>query len=393
MRSCLAEALAVHWPIPSRSTSDAVCVWVWSIYRATAFVPLSAASLDEIPVHRVKADAIQQLRKHHTRDIKADSSSSDRDRQRATLRLRDLAHRSLDWFSLHLEEFDQWLQDEQRPIGSYLTGLAGKKKVTLALRPANEMPFPTLQLSISGVKNKVSDLSQRTFTTYTIDVAFNDMTWQLSRRYKEFAALQEQLASKLPSKAASLPMLPPKHIYTPREGEFVERRRVQLEQYLHQLLVDPVISNDVLLMSFLGVVSTSRDPELSQSNKGVVHVTALHNSLHYGDIVLFSCKFGASVLQRTVSNAASWLVSGLIARMGDMTLFVRARAIAVHRVQVRPRRHCCPRRLTLAPADHGGDFRRHPSLLAQAASHGVLTRSVQLDRRAEVRWRADSCVY
>jgi len=362
------------------------------IYRATAFIPLSAASLDEIPVHRVKADAIQQLRKHHTQDIKADSSTSDRGRQRATLRLRDLAHKSLDWFSLHIEELDQWLQDEQRPIGSYLTDLAGRKKVTLALRPANEMPFPTLQLSISGAKNKVSDLSQRTFTTYTIDVAFNDMTWQLSRRYKEFAALHEQLESKHPSKVASLPMLPPKHIYTPREGEFVERRRVQLEQYLHQLLTDSVISNDVLLMSFLGVVSTSRDPELSQSNKGVVHVTALHNSLNYGDILLFSCKFGASVLQRTVGNAVSCIVPGLIARMGADMIY-RARAVSVHWVQVRPRRHCCPWRLTLTPADHGGDFRRHPGLLAQAATHGVLARSVQLDRRTEVQCRADSCVY
>lgn len=272
------------------------------LYRATAFIPLGAASLDEISVHRIKVDAIQQLRKQHAQAIEADTSTSDRGHQRATLRLRDLAHRSLDWFSLLLEESDRWLQDEQRCIGSYLTDLAGKRKVTLALRPANEMPFPTLRLSISGAKNKVSDLSQRTFTTYTIDVAFNDMTWQLSRRYKEFAALHDQLARKYPDSAAALPLLPPKHIFTPREGEFVDRRRVQLEQYLHQLLADPVLSNDVILMSFLGVVSTSRDPELSQSSMGVLHVTSLHNSLNYGDIVLFSCKFGASVLQRTVSD-------------------------------------------------------------------------------------------
>lgn len=271
----------------------------------SASIPLGLSSLDTISVHRIKFDAIQQMRKYHLGLLGNNthpSSDLQTSKQQNTtaVTFQDLVCRSPDWFMLVHKEQKLWLQDEQRAIGAYLPGLAKVKKMVLALRPAYEMPHPTLRLTITDAKTKVSDLTQREYTAYIIDVVFSDMTWQLARRYKEFAALHSQLAKKYSGHDTSLPVLPPKHVFTPKEGEFVDRRRLQLEHYLLRLMMHPIVSNDVLLLSFLGVVSTSRDPELSQSHMGVLHVTSLHNSLSYGDILLFSCKFGASVLQRTV---------------------------------------------------------------------------------------------
>lgn len=221
-----------------------------------------------------------------------------------------MLRRDADFFVLCYEERDRWFKDEQCPIGYYLqdatatasspSSSSAKRTLILALRPLNTMPHPTIQVEIAATKNKVSDLSQKTYTSYQVDVVFNDMKWQLTRRYKEFDALQSHLKRKYAP--VLLPKLPAKHLFTPIEGDFVDRRREQLDNYLKQMILHPLAGSDVLLLSFLGVVSTSRDPELSNhhDNKNVLHITTLHQSLDCGDILLFSCKFGASVLQRKV---------------------------------------------------------------------------------------------
>jgi hypothetical protein len=207
-----------------------------------------------------------------------------------------------DHFALHFTGgADLWLKDEQQPISHYIKHGSKVRTIALSLEPQSAMPFPTLELSISSTKNKVSDLSQKAYTAYLIDVHFNDMRWQVERRFKEFHKLHHELKEKYP--VCELPRLPCKHVFTPLEGQFVHRRRLQLEQYTRELVDHPLLSLDVLLLSFLGVVSTSRDRDLSKNEKSVIHVTALHVGLDYGDIILFSCRFGASVLQRKVTGA------------------------------------------------------------------------------------------
>jgi hypothetical protein len=253
-------------------------------------VPVSEASQEIVSVRQVKLDAMRQLQAELRRPVnKAKASKPGL--------LKSLLHREADTFILYLDVGDQWLKDEQQSIGHYLLGCANRR-IELDLLPLNKMPQPTIDLAIVATRNKISDLSQRSYTSYVIDVVFNGTTWQLARRYKEFDALHSHLKSKYP--AVEIPGLPPKHVWTPVEGEFVTNRKEQLEAFLKQLLLHPVTSTDVMLMSFLGVVSVSRDPELGHSEKAVIHVTTLHDSVECGDIILFSCRFGASRLQRKV---------------------------------------------------------------------------------------------
>ncbi|KAE8897010.1 hypothetical protein PF005_g16779 [Phytophthora fragariae] len=259
----------------------------------STIVPVSEASQDRVNVRQVKLDAIKQLQAELRRSTNKDKTST-------TGLLQNILQREADTFVLHLDIGDQWLKDEQQSIGHYILGCASRK-IELALLPLNKMPQPTLDLSIVGTKTKISDLSQRPYTCYLIDIIFNGTTWQLARRYKEFDTLHSHLKSKHP--AVDLPSLPPKHVFTPLEGEFIDYRKDQLESFLKQLILHPVASTDVLLLSFLGVVSVSRDPELSQSGKSVIHVTSLHNSVACGDIILFSCRFGASRLQRKFTGS------------------------------------------------------------------------------------------
>ncbi|TYZ58375.1 hypothetical protein PybrP1_006183 [[Pythium] brassicae (nom. inval.)] len=264
-------------------------------------VPLTEASQDQVSVKQVKLDVIQQLR---TRLGAAPTTTPGV--------FRDLLRREADFFLLCDDERELWFQDEHQPMAFYLrrplspTGAAAateaKRALFLALRPINTLPPPMLEVAIPAAKNKVSDLSQTTYTAYQLDVSFNAMKWQVTRRYKEFDALQSRLKDKYAP--VPLPKLPPKHLFTPREGEFVDRRREQLENYVQQLVLHPLAGSDVLVLSFLGVVSTARDPELgNREQKNVLHITTLHQSLDCGDILLFSCRFGASVLQRKFTGA------------------------------------------------------------------------------------------
>ncbi|KAG7386705.1 hypothetical protein PHYPSEUDO_015385 [Phytophthora pseudosyringae] len=255
----------------------------------STIVPVSEASQERVSARQVKLDALRLMRAELRRSASEDKEG-----------LLRMLEREADSFVLYLDIGDQWIKDEELSIGHYILGCASRK-IDLELVPMNRMPQPTLDLAIVGTKNKISDLSQRPYTSYVIDVVFNGTTWQLARRYKEFDALHSQLKSKYPG--TELPGLPPKHVFTPVEGEFINYRKEQLEAFLKQLVLHPIASTDVLLMSFLGVVSFSRDPELGHSEKSVVHVTSLHDSVAVGDIILFSCRFGASRLQRKFTGS------------------------------------------------------------------------------------------
>ncbi|RLN90593.1 hypothetical protein BBJ28_00007965 [Nothophytophthora sp. Chile5] len=259
----------------------------------SAMIPISKASKEDVTVEQVKTDAIKQLRTELRRpgnEAKAATAGL----------LQNVLRHEPDSFVLCFQTENQWFQDEQRSIGYYIRDHASRK-VQLELVPTSSIPLPTLDLAIVSTKNKVSDLSQRSYTNYVVDVSFNGTAWQLARRFKEFYLLNCRLKTKYPG--VELPRLPPKQAFTPLEGIFIQRRRAQLENYLKQVLVHPVLGSDVLLLSFLGVVSTSRDRELGQSEKSVIHVTTLHDSVRCGDIVLFSCRFGASRLQRKFTGA------------------------------------------------------------------------------------------
>lgn len=263
-----------------------------------ASIPLTSSLRQSTPIYQIKLQALEELRK-----IGYDALNEPaRESTAASHWLQDYLRHEADWFALLMPTASGvWFKDEQRPLNHYVRTDHKDPIIHLKLEPITAMPHPTIALSITSTKNRVSDLSQRNYTTYLIDVSFNDMTWQVPRRYKDFHRLHQSLTAT--HTQCMLPKLPPKHIFTPVEGEFVAKRRVQLEAYVRHLVDHPVLGSDVLVLSFLGVVSTSRDRDLSRNAKNVIHVTALHVGLDYGDVVLFSCRFGASVIQRKVTGA------------------------------------------------------------------------------------------
>ncbi len=74
------------------------------------------------------------------------------------------------------------------------------------------------------------------------------MEWHVERRYKEFAALHETLEKEY-RKHEYLPPLPPKFAFPEIS---LEKRFVQLQQYLNQLVLLPDMTQNVTLLAFFG---------------------------------------------------------------------------------------------------------------------------------------------
>ncbi|CAK4717231.1 hypothetical protein LEN26_017170 [Aphanomyces euteiches] len=199
---------------------------------------------------------------------------------------------------------DIWLRNESKRVKHYLDMRfdAGSSVVSMEVRCINLMPPPPLQVSIVSTVNKVSDLSQREYTAYKIQVEFNDLRWTVDRRYKQFFNLHEALSSSDYELKMYFPAMPPRRAITPKKGSFVAKRQQRLEEYLQDLVALPSMAEDVRVMEFLGVVSMARnvDPEDTRS---VLHVSVIHTCLEYGDIVLFKTRFGTSKVQRKLTGA------------------------------------------------------------------------------------------
>jgi ribonuclease H2 subunit A len=263
-----------------------------------------------------------------------------------------------------------WLNDDQKKLYDYFEHYVnltiGKEQVDdststtsnrpisnrgqivhLEIVPMNQMPFSCssssssccLKISIPSTKTKFSDLSQKPFLVYVIEVSFNEMKWEVTRRFKEFEIFHAQLKKRFfqslnlnfinhhhpkPQKNQNnqnnqnnhpknhqekkkqnfyFPRLPRKFFLFKLSKEMILQRRLALEAYLKEILSLSYLSNDVLFLSFLGIVSTSREKEIVQHELNVVHISCLHFALNYGDIILFSCRFGASLLQRKITGA------------------------------------------------------------------------------------------
>jgi hypothetical protein len=139
------------------------------------------------------------------------------------------------------------------------------------------------------------------------------LTWQLSKRYSDFAALHEKLKKheqqmqQEESASFPLPDLPPK-LFQNAQG-----RQERLETYLQQAADRRFSMENPHLLAFLGILSTmsaelsSLDADTTASttkkNRQVLHISALKKTLQMGDILLFQCAHNLAGLQRTVTGA------------------------------------------------------------------------------------------
>ncbi|RHY81919.1 hypothetical protein DYB26_006419, partial [Aphanomyces astaci] len=166
----------------------------------------------------------------------------------------------------------------------------------------------------------------------------NGLTWTVDRRYKQFYALHDDVLREAESPFKMyLPPLPPRRALTPKKGAFVAKRQQRLEAYLQDMVALPQLAQDVRVMVFLGrcclslflstmlmlwmcdvVVSTSRNAEMHPSDsRSVLHVSAVHTALEYGDVLLFKTRFGTSKVQRKKTRLLAYgreVTNAIVAR-------------------------------------------------------------------------------
>jgi hypothetical protein len=112
---------------------------------------------------------------------------------------------------------------------------------------------------------------RRPYTIYEIEVrSSSTITWVIYKRYSSFDSLAEQLQKFAQSNLAilgpiKLPVLPPKRMTRSLAAEFVEKRRIELQDYLRSCLhLSPILHSDIML-NFLEVPDSVR-PMLSRPN-------------------------------------------------------------------------------------------------------------------------------
>ncbi|KAF0691545.1 Aste57867_17257 [Aphanomyces stellatus] len=264
--------------------------------RMIVAVPYDSVTLQSMLVSACKQELLHKLKRKIEHDF-PDAAA------RHGL-LHDISTEDSGFFVLAMPDAvrDIWLRNEAKRVNFYLEQRLEKgtsSVVNMEVRAIHEMPPPPLQVRILSTVNKRSDLSQREYTAYKIQVEYNDLFWTVDRRYKQFFNLHEELGDY--ALKAYLPALPPRRAITPKKGSFVAKRQQRLEEYLQDLVALPQMAEDVRVMAFLGGVSTARN--VDAETRSVLHVSALHTCLQYGDIVLFKTRFGASKVQRKITGA------------------------------------------------------------------------------------------
>lgn len=99
----------------------------------------------------------------------------------------------------------------------------------------------------------------KSFIAYQLTPSFNNI--QVSRRYKHFDWLHERLTEKY--SLIAVPPLPDKQISGRYEEQFIEHRRVQLQEFVNWVCRHPVLSKSEVLQHFL----TCTDEKLWKQGK------------------------------------------------------------------------------------------------------------------------------
>ncbi|OQS05401.1 ribonuclease H2 subunit A [Thraustotheca clavata] len=168
------------------------------------------------------------------------------------------------------------------------------------------------ELSILSSK-KVKDLSDAVYTVnpmYYIEVCYGELKWQARRRYNDFARLHYGLYSEM---KIVLPTFPPKTWLRNVDEDFVQDRKVALNDYLQRIVSMPDVIESVSFLSFVGALSTTwfEHNRLSGVARDTIHIRILNHVVDAGDIILFRSKNAVSSVQRTITGA-EWDHVGMI---------------------------------------------------------------------------------
>ncbi|ETV71698.1 hypothetical protein, variant 1 [Aphanomyces astaci] len=166
------------------------------------------------------------------------------------------------------------------------------------------------ELTLTSSK-RVQDLSDHVYTVFCIRVCHGDLKWHITRRFRDFSLLRDQLAQEL--HATDLPSLPPKTWLPTSDAKFIQARQMRLETYLRQLSGRPDAMQSVAFLSFLGALSSPRLEHewISGVPRDVLHLRILQRCVETGDVLLFQSKNHMSGVQRTMTGA-EWDHVGMV---------------------------------------------------------------------------------
>ncbi|KAH8317014.1 hypothetical protein KR074_009125 [Drosophila pseudoananassae] len=120
----------------------------------------------------------------------------------------------------------------------------------------NQSPYSVV---VASPKKESKFKGMKTFIAYQLTPSFNNIS--VSRRYKHFDWLHERLVDKFA--LIPVPPLPDKQISGRYEEQFVEHRRVQLQEFVDWVCRHPVMSKSEVWYHFL----TCRDEKIWKSGK------------------------------------------------------------------------------------------------------------------------------
>lgn len=123
-------------------------------------------------------------------------------------------------------------------------------------------PIPTANqysVLVTSPKKESKLKGLKSFIAYQLTPSFNNI--QVSRRYKHFDWLHERLTEKF--SLIAVPPLPDKQISGRYEEQFIEHRRVQLQEFINWVCRHPVLSSSEVWQHFL----TCTDDKLWKQGK------------------------------------------------------------------------------------------------------------------------------
>lgn len=149
------------------------------------------------------------------------------------------------------------------------TGWKGPK-IDIILAGGNNMPVPRPRVAIAKTSTS-SDMNDRPFTMYQMSVKQAGLEWNIAHRYSDFVALHTALVEQSPTDVgfiprSRLPELPRKEIGPSNsvDESVVKKRTVGLQSFVRSLLSNPNALSNIHVLSFFGILSTSRHNHLEK---------------------------------------------------------------------------------------------------------------------------------
>lgn len=114
------------------------------------------------------------------------------------------------------------------------------------------MGYSAFIVNITGTdtrKERSCGLGQSAFTVYEVKVLNGSQSWVLEKRFSDFEVLDQVLRSKFWS--MTVPKLPSKKLFFNFDGDFIQKRKGELQKYMKEVLQVACFSQSDEMWQFL----------------------------------------------------------------------------------------------------------------------------------------------